>query len=144
RLSKIAGRIDAESFKAETVHFGAVQLKASSVLTLRSLAFKPAEKPLNVIQGPINLVGYQTLVGQTFAFRVTGAVVGGTVYGTGTYTYDSNLAMASVHAGVLKAGQTGVVKVKIIGQHPGFRGSVANGISSFNYGPYQAYEILKK
>ena len=58
------------------------------------------------------------------------------VWGTDTYTLDSTLALVAVHAGALKAGQSGVVKVTILGPQAAFKGSVKNGVRSNPYGTY--------
>jgi len=73
-------------------------------------------------------------------YRVTGAHTG-SVWGTGVYTSDSSLATAAVHAGVLKLGQTGVVKVTAIVNHPSFDGSMRNGIQSSAYGTYAGFLV---
>lgn len=96
----------------------------------------------NPLPNPGGLTAYR---GRNLAaqhFNVTGSLSGG-VWGTGIYTDDSNLAAAAVHAGVLEAGQQGVVKVII---RPGltssptqgnaYVGSTAHGITSNNYGTY--------
>jgi hypothetical protein len=58
---------------------------------------------------------------------------------------DSYLPAVAIHAGVLKPGQTGIVKFKIHPSPQVYQGSTRNGISSNSYGYYSggAYEILK-
>jgi hypothetical protein len=58
---------------------------------------------------------------------------------------DSYLPAAAIHAGVLKPGETGVVKFKIVPSPQAYQGSTQNGVTSGNYPFYQggAYEILK-
>ena len=73
-------------------------------------------------------------------FRVTGAN-SGSVYGTEIYTYDSALATAAVHAGVLAMGQTGVVKGTTLPSHPGYVGSTRHGITSSNWSSYPGYRV---
>ncbi len=143
--SKISGRIDTAVMKATAWQFGEVQLKLPDLLALRAPGVEDEEKDaVEVLQGPINLTQLQHQVGQTFRFRVTGGVGGGAVYGTDIYTSDSNLSMAAVHAGILKPGQTGVVKVKILPAQAAFGSSNRNGITSYAYGPYPgAYKVTK-
>jgi hypothetical protein len=74
-------------------------------------------------------------IGKVEYFEVTGRL-GGQVWGTDIYTDDSRIATAAVHAGVLQAGQTGVVKVTIVEGQPGYRGSTRNGVTSSNYGSW--------
>jgi mono/diheme cytochrome c family protein len=91
--------------------------------------------------GPTTLTELQGMIGKTFRFRVTGSATG-TIYGTGTYTADSSLATAAVHAGLLKAGQTGIVKVTIVAPLDAYKGSVKNGVTSYDYGPWPgAYQV---
>jgi hypothetical protein len=122
---------------------------------------------------PGNLTSYMAQVGKTFRFRVTGGVpgaagvvlggrrgavagpavgalvfpggmVGGGLWGTDTYTADSSLAMAAVHAGVLKNGQTGTVKVKIVNPPASFEASTRNGVTSGAYGAYPgAFKVVR-
>lgn len=74
--------------------------------------------------------------GAVMLFQVTGALSGGSVWGTKMYTTDSNLAMAVVHAGVLKPGQSGVVKVTFYPGQKSYVGSVRNGVASSNWGSF--------
>jgi len=90
---------------------------------------------VNVHPGPENLVAHQQHLGKTFYFEVTGSTVG-TVWGTGIYTNDSRLATVAVHAGILRNGQKGVVKVTILPGQGGYQGSFSNGVTSNNYGAW--------
>jgi len=74
--------------------------------------------------------------GVVMLFQVTGALSGGSVWGTQLYTTDSNLAMVAVHAGVLKPGQTGVVKVTFYPGQKSYVGSVRHGVASSNWGSF--------
>jgi len=141
--SKIAGRIEAATLKATTTQFGAVLLKLEDLRKAHSSAFKDEGGESDVVADPGHLGAFQNQIGKTLRFKVTGAV-GGTVYGTEVYTIDSSLPTAAVHAGVLRAGQTGIVQVKIVPQPFGFLGSVHNGVTSNSYGSYPGYQILKR
>src|SRR5688500_3014661 len=68
-------------------------------------------------------------IGQSFFFQVTGDA-NGPLWGTDIYTSDSNLGTACVHAGLLKVGQTGVVKVTMVQPLPVFHGTLRNGVAS--------------
>ena len=92
---------------------------------------------------PGSLGNYRGRNGAALYFRVTGSTAGG-VWGTGTYTDDSNLATAAVHGGVLRAGQEGIVKVRIeqgltlfyMYSPPVYTASTANGVTSNSYGTF--------
>jgi hypothetical protein len=80
-------------------------------------------------------------IGQTFYFRVIGDA-SGTVWGTDTYTGDSHFPSAAVHAGAVKIGESGVVRVKIVPALSAYQGTTRNGITSNSYGPWgTAYQI---
>lgn len=81
-------------------------------------------------------------VGQSFFFQVTGDNRG-PVWGTDTYTSDSSLGTACVHAGLLRPGESGVVKVTMVHPLPVFPGSARNGVTSFPWttGWPGAYEV---
>jgi hypothetical protein len=138
---KIAGKLDMATLKVHTRAFGEVPLKISELRSLSATVEVP-DDGLKAVDAPQNIVSLSNNVGQKYAFRVTG-VANGTIWGTDTYTTDSTLGMAAVHAGVLKVGQTGVVKIQIIGQQAAFTGSTRNGITSNAYAAHPAYKILK-
>jgi hypothetical protein len=80
-------------------------------------------------------------LGDVRYFRVTGKE-GESVFGSGPYHFTSNLASAAVHAGVLKVGQTGLVKVTLIAGPGPYKGSTKNGIRSVDAGPNsEAYTV---
>jgi len=147
--SKIAGQIKVTSFRVGTLPFGDQQLKLADVRTMKSqTAAVGADAPAaakNVIQDPGTLTGFRGQVGQVLAIRVTAPPAGlaaqGGVYGTNIYTLDSSLAIAAVHAGALKPGQTAVVRVTVLGPQVGFQASVQNGIISNAYGPWDGFRI---
>src|SRR5262249_15593312 len=92
---------------------------------------------------PGNVTALQGQVGAVFAFRVTGALHG-SVWGTGVYTSDSTIAVAAVHAGLLKVGQTGIVKVQIVPAQASYMGSTQHGVTSSPYGPWNgSYQFIK-
>ncbi len=141
--SKIAGKIHDETLSVDTAQFGLQQMKLSDVLVMRSTRSSPAiEAVANVEPDPGSLSGVRAEVGKTFAYRVTGRAEG-FIWGTGVYTTDSMLAVAAVHAGAIKVGETGVVRVTIVAPPPIFAGSTQHGISSSPYGPYAgAYQVV--
>jgi len=94
------------------------------------------------LPSPGNLSAYAQRVGESFTFSVTGRT-GGSVYGTGTYTTDSDLATAAVHAGLVKDGEKGVVQVTIVATPNQFQGSAANGVTSSNWGAYPGAYTLR-
>jgi hypothetical protein len=85
---------------------------------------------------PDNMIALGAQIGKTFYFRVRGEVRG-SVWGTDTYTADSALAAAAVHAGAVALGETGVVKVTVVAPLSQYHGSTRHGIVSHSYGPFR-------
>lgn len=81
---------------------------------------------------PGNLTAFRGRNDETFLFDVTGTT-NGSVWGSGPYTDDSNLAAAAVHAGALKAGERGLVAVKILPEMSSYVGSDNNGVVTNDY-----------
>jgi hypothetical protein len=145
--ARIAGHIASDSLRIQTAQFGELKLKLADARTLRSLALPEPEVVEKVdLKGaqadPGNLKALEGQVGQTYLFKVTGRG-GGTMYGSNPYTTDSLLASAVVHCGLLKQGETGIVKVKIMGNLPSYIGGSSNGLASSSYSAYPGYEISK-
>jgi len=142
RNSKIAGRLAVSELEGRSAK-GAVRLR---VADLRSLTLPDADgiDISKAIPDPGTLTGYENQIGKTFVFKVTGNTSGGFVWGTDVYTSDSTLAMAVVHAGLLTAGKTGYVRVRIVTPPASYSGSTRHGITSADYGPWQgAYRVSK-
>ncbi|HTU17368.1 MAG TPA: LCCL domain-containing protein [Gemmataceae bacterium] len=151
--SKNTGRIASATLKVLTLQFGEQQLKLSDVLEVRSpSAAEPAVA--NAMPDPGNLSMFAGQVGTVYTFHVDPRVNvfgggrmfggGGAVWGSDVYTLDSSLALAAVHAGVLKPGQAGTVRVKITGPRAAFAGSTRNGVTSQPYGPFNgSFEFVK-
>jgi hypothetical protein len=144
--STFVGTLTATHLRVLTGPFGEQKLKVSDVQSARGLtAAVSADEEGDLISLPPNgLAAFQGQIGKVLRVRVTG-VAQGTVWGTGTYTLDSYLPMAAVHAGAIKLGETAVVKIKIVASPNFFGASGQNGVNSQSYGqyPFGAYEFLK-
>ena len=82
-----------------------------------------------------NAVTYRGQNGQRYLATCPSGGASGPVWGTGLYTDDSSICRAAVHAGRFNF-DGGVVTIEI---YPGaslYMGSVANGITSNDYGPW--------
>ena len=92
---------------------------------------------------PSTMQSYGANSGQVYRINLTGSTSGGTVWGTGTYTDDSRLASAAVHAGVLANGVTGNVHIKVTAGSSSYTGTTSNGVTSLNYGVWpRNYEFV--
>jgi hypothetical protein len=161
---EVSGRIVGDALRVDTLPFGEQRLKLSDVHSLKSPG-AATEAVADAPADPGTVMVLANEVGKTFSFKVTGVADGaampapvvarpggvivwggparGMVWGTDIYSCDSTLAMAAVHAGVLKSGQTGVVKVKILGPQAGFRGSVRHGVTTMEFGPFPGFSVSK-
>ena len=70
-----------------------------------------------------------------FAVYVVGSL-SGSVYGTGSYTDDSSIGTAAVHAGLLKDGEAGFVMVTLEGGKDSYEASTQNGVTTYSYGSW--------
>ena len=139
--SKIAGKIEADVLKAQTLQFGEVPLRLMDAFVLSAKSTEPEPDTANVAYGPASLYDHNNAIGKTFVFKVTGNL-NGSVWGTDVYTTDSTLATVVVHAGLLQPGQTGIVKVSIVPSPNLFVGSTRNGVASSGYQQYPAaYQV---
>jgi hypothetical protein len=138
--SKITGRIANDVFKVKTFQFGDQQVQLGDLRTMRAVGYVT---DVAALPDPGSLMKYQEQIGKTFVFKVTGRV-DGAVWGAGVYTPDSSLATAAVHAGAVKNGQTGSVKVMIVPGPPAYLGSTANGVTSqpWNGGFTGAFQVM--
>lgn len=166
---RLVGRLTADTIRVSTFAFGEQRVQLADVRSLGAAGTAMAAMQ-DVQPDPGNLLRYQGMVGKSFYFQITGGatrvvgrrggggfgaaggpggggavmLVGGVLYGSGTYTTDSTLALAAVHAGVLKEGETGMVKVTVLGPQASFAGTTRNGVTSSAYGYYPAsYKVSK-
>lgn len=94
-------------------------------------------------EAPSNMLNLCDPIGATYYFRVTGESTG-PLWGTDVYTGDSVIAAAAVHAGALKPGESGVVKITVEQPLSRYQGSVRYGVTSQDFGQYgTAYRISR-
>ena len=143
--SKIAGRIQGSSLKVTTAQFGDQPMKLCDIRSLHAPGAEPeADATAAAEAPPDSLTRLQANIGKSYLFRVTGSV-SGSVWGTDVYTTDSSLAAVAVHAGVLKPGQSGVVRVTILAPPAVFVGSTRNGVTSAAYPGFPgAYKVSRR
>ena len=84
---------------------------------------------------PANMLDLAQPVGSVYYFRVAGSS-DGPLWGTDVYTGDSSLAAAAVHAGLVKPGESTVIRVASVAPPTRFAGSVRNGVTSHEFGRY--------
>ncbi len=102
---------------------------------------KLLDQGLLAADAPLNMLNLCDPIGATYYFRVTGEAAG-SLWGTDVYTGDSAIAVAAVHAGLLKVGETAVLKVTVEQPLTRYQGSVRNGVTSHEFGQYgTAYRL---
>eukprot|EP00727_Mastigamoeba_balamuthi_P010014 m51a1_g5635 hypothetical protein (428) ;mRNA; r:830269-831788 len=72
--------------------------------------------------------------GRFFCRGMGAGCEGGTVWGSGVYTSDSNRCSAAVHAGVIPAAEGGVFTCKELPAQNAYYGSLNNGVTTRSYG----------
>jgi LCCL domain len=102
---------------------------------------KLLEQNFVAADAPPGMHGLCDRVGATYYFRITG-IAEGQVWGTDTYTRDSNLGAAAVHAGLLKVGESAVLRVSVVKALPNYTGSARHGVTTSDYGSYpEAWQL---
>jgi hypothetical protein len=84
---------------------------------------------------PTTLANINKAPGESMLYFLTGSN-SGPVWGSDVYSDDSSLSTAAVHAGVLKDGESGSVKVTVLEGKPAYEGSNRSGITTQAYGPW--------
>ena len=84
---------------------------------------------------PNSMHGLCDATGAVYYFRITG-VAEGQVWGSGPYTRDSVMGAAAVHAGLLKPGETTVLRLTVVAPLKAYPGSTRNGVTTTNYADF--------
>jgi hypothetical protein len=115
----------------------AVRNAINQMKVMQKLKGKP------ILPDPGTLASYeQAKPGDEVVFKVTGKTSGGSVWGTDLYTLDSKLALAAVHAGVLKAGQEGIIRVVFAPGLASYTASEKNGVKTSSWSGYKmSYKV---
>ncbi len=119
---------------------GAYRFPGATPAPVVEIPFTPP--PLAPV-GSGGLAGLVPEVGKKHVLPARGNVTG-TVWGTDVYTSDSDLGAAAVHAGKLKAGETGRVEIEFVAVPPEFVGTNRNGVVSQSFLSWPgAFRIVK-
>ncbi len=95
------------------------------------------------VAAPASPSEWRGRAGDSYVIELTGRT-GGSIWGSGTYTDDSDLATAAVHAGLLRNGETGLVRVTIVAALSSYMGSSRNGVTTSSYGPWGGAYTLSR
>lgn len=111
------------------------QAKLDEAVAIRDKIRELLNEAVGAKPDPGNAFGLSDKIGSRHLFMVTGNT-NGIVWGTDVYTTDSAIATAAVHSGVLKPGETGVVRVTLLPGRDDYLSSTRNGVTS---NPWQNY-----
>jgi hypothetical protein len=90
---------------------------------------------------PTTMIDLCDRVGAVYYFRVTGDT-NGPLWGTDVYTGDSALAVAAVHAGLVRPGSAAILRVTVEQPLKAYPGSSRHGVTSHDFGPFgTAYRL---
>ncbi|MFM2423456.1 MAG: hypothetical protein RL291_1986 [Pseudomonadota bacterium] len=92
---------------------------------------------------PSNMHSICEETGAVYYFRITG-LAEGQVWGSGPYTRDSVMGAAAVHAGLLKPGETAVLRLTVMPPLKSYKGTVKNGVTTSDYGDFPHCWMLSK
>lgn len=84
---------------------------------------------------PSSMHGMCDVTGAVYYFRITG-VTEGQVWGSGPYTRDSVIGAAAVHAGLLKPGETKVLRLTVVPAQSSYPGTIRNGVTTTDYAEF--------
>jgi hypothetical protein len=82
-----------------------------------------------------NLNAYRDQVGKEVTIKTVGSL-DGRVWGDVVYTDDSEIGTAAVHAGLLKPGQQGIVRIVILPGQETYASATRHGVESSDYGSW--------
>jgi hypothetical protein len=85
-----------------------------------------------------NAIRYRAAKNSSFDFNCPFNSTFVTVWGTDIYTDDSGICTAAVHAGLIQPSNGGLVTLTILPGQDSYEGTVANGVSTNNYGEWRA------
>jgi len=72
-------------------------------------------------------------LGTSFSITCPAGCRGGSIWGTDTYTTDSPICLAGIHAGVIAQDKGCDVKVTIVKSLPSYKGSARNGVTTSDW-----------
>ena len=81
--------------------------------------------------------------GKTFKFKCPSSGKESSVWGTDTYTLDSSICNAAVHAGKLTMESGGPVTIELRPGESAYKGSTRNGIKTNDYEKYGSSFVVK-
>ncbi len=113
-------------------------------------SFTFPDAPPDSLDFAVDAIGWDTSagalgieVGETRTVVCAADGTAGALWGTGTYTSDSSICTAAVHAGLLSTGEGGEVAVTGTEGESAYEGSTANGVTSGDYDSWESSFIVE-
>jgi len=107
--------------------------------------YKKRQLSLNFLIVLLFIIGKSNMYGQCSTsysnVTVVGATSGGTVWGTGPFTYDSSMGMAAVYQGIMSVGQVAVISQTNVGNLSSYNSGTQNGVSTASYSSFCGVNI---
>jgi hypothetical protein len=104
--------------------------KLDEAVAVRDTRLRIQSGVVKVLPDPGNFDAPAGDVGKVYYFDVVGTRDGGSTWGSDVYTTQSHLGVSAVHAGVLRAGQRGIVKVTVMPGQDAYMSTTRNGVTS--------------
>jgi hypothetical protein len=83
-----------------------------------------------------NATAFRGKIGHVYRYSCPVGGSLGTVWGTQTYTDDSSVCTAAVHAGRISVAQGGSVRIRILSGRESYQGTTSNGVTTRGYGSW--------
>ena len=88
-------------------------------------------------------VEHQGADGKKFSYNCVADGTFGAIWGTDTYTHDSSVCTAGVHAGVITRQKGGTVTIVMRAGLGSYEGSTRNGVTTESWGPWNgSFEVV--
>ena len=119
-------------------------LQTRRIVGILIMMLLPTLKLMAQANTPTDMKSFRGKNGTSYVFYVTGTKDGRFWGGQNNiYTDDSDISTAVVHAGILRAGQSGIVTIKVLAGQASYPSISRNGVNSINYGKYDgSYQII--
>jgi hypothetical protein len=110
---------------------------------IRTTNFSVTVPGPNTIDSDTKATGERGKNGQQFSYTCPANITINSVWGTDTYTDDSRICSAAIHAGKITQAGGGLVTIEIAPGQASYLGSSRNGVTSSNYGSWVGSYIFK-
>jgi hypothetical protein len=118
-------------------------MRAAVVCLVILHALVPAARAQTRISWSTDATSYRGRTSETFALVCPPGGRAATVWGSGTYTDDSSVCTAAVHAGIIALESGGTILLTPRGGRESYSGSSRNGVTSEDYGEWEGSFVVE-